>query len=133
MINCSSSTSSKVICLLESMDIFKTSTVEQRRATSDKIRAEYPDRIPIIVLPESDKTPAIDRSKMLVHGNTTAGRTLFKIRENIPGLEPEQALYAFCNNTLVPSSMLMSQVYAIHKDPNDNFLYITYALENTFG
>lgn len=133
MINCPSSIGSKVICLLESMDIFKTSTVEQRRATSTEIRSKYPDRIPIIVTPNSDKTPAIDKSKLLVHGDSTAGRTIVEIRKKIPGLGSEQALYAFCGNTLMPTSMLMSQVYDNYKNPDDGFLYITYALENTFG
>ena len=46
-----------------------------------------------------------------------------------------EALYLFCGpggGILVPTSSIVSKVYEQYKDP-DGFLYMSVALENTFG
>ena len=57
---------------------------------------------------------------------------VYIIRSKIK-MRPEQALFVFVNNVLPPTSALMSDVYEEHKDPVDDFLYVTYSGENTFG
>lgn len=47
-------------------------------------------------------------------------------------LEPEKALFLFVENTLVPSSALMGELYARYKS-EDNALRIMYMSESTFG
>merc|ERR1712070_216601 len=81
-------------------------SLDKRREVADRIRAKYPDRIPVIVekAPKSD-APDIDKKKFLVPADITVGKFVYEI---------------------------MSHIYAKYKD-EDGFLYITYSGENTFG
>eukprot|EP01087_Luapelamoeba_hula_P014073 TRINITY_DN4064_c0_g1_i1.p2 TRINITY_DN4064_c0_g1~~TRINITY_DN4064_c0_g1_i1.p2 ORF type:complete len:138 (-),score=30.37 TRINITY_DN4064_c0_g1_i1:94-456(-) len=107
-------------------------TPEKRREVAERIRAKYPDRIPVIVekAPKSD-APEIDKKKFLVPADITVGKFVFEIRKQLK-LSPEKAIFLFINNVLPPTAELMSHLYAKFKDP-DGFLYITYSGENTFG
>jgi GABA(A) receptor-associated protein len=53
------------------------------------------------------------------------------IRKRIK-FNPEKAIFIFVNEMLPPTAALISSIYEEHKD-EDNFLYITYSGENTFG
>lgn len=112
----------------------KTHTLEKRLAESQRIRAKYPDRIPIIVEKapggEAD-IPDIDKSKYLLPVDLTVGQFVYVIRKRIK-LKPEKAMFILIGNTLPPSSALISQIYKERKDP-DGFLYASYSGENTFG
>lgn len=105
---------------------------EKRQAEAARIRDKYPDRIPVIV-ERADKTniPDIDKKKYLVPADLTVGQFVYVIRKRIR-VSPEQAIFMFVRNVLPPTAALMADVYADHKD-EDNFLYITYSGENTFG
>ncbi|KAJ3305284.1 ubiquitin-like protein atg8 [Kappamyces sp. JEL0829] len=81
---------------------------EKRKQEADRIRQKYPDRIPCIV----EKAEKVIRKRIK--------------------LSPEKAIFIFVNNVLPPSSSILNQVYAEHKD-EDGFLYIIYSSENTFG
>jgi len=105
---------------------------EKRKAEAQRIRAKYPDRIPVISeKAEKSAIPDIDKKKYLVPADLTMGQFVYVIRKRIK-LPPEQAIFVFVNNTLPPASALMSDIYKAHKD-EDGFLYVTYSGENTFG
>lgn len=106
--------------------------LQKRKDEAEKILQKYPDRVPIIVekFPGSD-IPEIDKKKYLVPSDLTVGQFVYVVRKRIK-LLPEQAIYLFVNNTLPPTSSLISQVYKEHKDA-DNFLYFLYSGESTFG
>lgn len=105
---------------------------EKRREVADRIKAKYPDRIPVIVekAPKSD-APDIDKKKYLVPSDITVGKFVYEIRKHMK-LSPEKAIFLFVNNTLPPTGALISTIYERYKD-EDGFLYITYSGENTFG
>lgn len=107
-------------------------SLDKRREVADRIRAKYPDRIPVIVekAPKSD-APDIDKKKFLVPADITVGKFVYEIRKHMK-LSPEKAIFLFVNNVLPPTAELMSHIYAKYKD-EDGFLYITYSGENTFG
>jgi len=112
---------------------FKTQhTFDKRKAEAQRIRAKYPDRIPVIAekAAESD-IPDIDKKKYLVPADLSVGQFVYVIRKRIK-LKPEKAIFIFVNNTLPPTASLMSQIYKEHKD-EDGFLYVTYSGESTFG
>lgn len=112
---------------------FKTEhDFEKRKEVAEKIRAKYPDRIPVIVekAPRSD-APDIDKQKYLVPADITVGKFVYEIRKHMR-LNPEQAIFLFVNDTLPPTQALMSHIYEKNKD-TDGFLYVTYSSENTFG
>lgn len=111
----------------------KKNTLESRKKESENILKKYPNRIPVIVEKSSKCRDIndIDKTKFLVPDDLTIGQFIFVIRKRLK-LTPEKALFLFINNKLVPTHALMSQVYNDEKD-EDNFLYIYYSSENTFG
>jgi GABA(A) receptor-associated protein len=105
---------------------------EKRRAEGIRVRAKYPNRIPVIVEREEKSSLIhIDKKKYLVPGDLTFLQFLYVIRKRVK-LSPEDAIFAFINNTQPPGHALMSSIYHEHKD-KDLFLYCTYSGEATFG
>ncbi|CAM9951450.1 unnamed protein product [Ectocarpus fasciculatus] len=105
---------------------------DKRKSEAERIRAKYPDRIPVIC-EKADRSdiPDIDKKKYLVPADLSTGQFIYVIRKRIK-LDPEKAIFIFVNDTIPQTSALMSQVYEHQKD-EDGFLYITYSGENTFG
>jgi GABA(A) receptor-associated protein len=116
-----------------SVDIAYTPTfAEKRKSEAERIRAKYPDRVPVIC-EKADRSdiPDIDKKKYLVPADLTVGQFHYVIRKRIK-LAPEKALFLFCSNSIPPNAALMSTVYEEQKD-EDGFLYIQYSGESTFG
>jgi len=112
----------------------KNSDIEKRKTDTKKILETHPDRTPIIVYrsPSSDRAvPDIDKIKYLIPQSFTFGNVQEVIRKRIH-LKPEQAIFIFADNTLIPSNKRMAAVYEDCK-AEDGFLYLEYSGENTFG
>ena len=111
----------------------ESNTLEKRITESSKIKLKYPTRIPIICEQSNNtKLPDIDKNKFLVPGDLTMGQFLYVIRKRIK-LSPEEAMFAYVNNSILPTtSSPVSVIYDEFKD-EDGFLYIIYSGENTFG
>jgi GABA(A) receptor-associated protein len=105
---------------------------EKRKSEAERIRAKYPDRVPVIC-EKADRSdiPDIDKKKYLVPADLTVGQFHYVIRKRIK-LAPEKALFLFCSNSIPPNAALMSTIYEEQKD-EDGFLYIQYSGESTFG
>lgn len=100
-----------------------------------RVLAKYPDRIPVIIHRSSSSgadVPQIDKHKFLVPADLSMGQFQYVIRKRLT-LSPEKALFLFVNNAIVPTGSLISVVYDECRDTDTLFLYITYAMENTFG
>lgn len=112
---------------------FKTEhALDKRKEESRRIRAKYPDRLPIIVeKSRRSKIQDIDKKKYLVPTELTVGQFVYVIRKRIK-LRPEQALFLFINGNIPPNAEIMSAVFDRCRD-EDGFLYISYSGENTFG
>ena len=112
-------------------------TVEERKRESERIRAKYPNRIPVIVERDTRSDVSdIDRCKFLVPNDLTVGQLTFVIRKRIK-LGATDALFCFVVGsdsvtTLPPTGGMLSDVYKNHQN-EDGFLYVRYASENTFG
>jgi GABA(A) receptor-associated protein len=106
---------------------------EIRKTTCDNLRKKHPTRIPAIIEPAGIDTPDIEKFKFLIPNDCQIGMFIYEVRKCIRHLKPQEALFIFVNNTLIPSGSLMSQIYNTYKDKEDGFLYLTYSLENTFG
>ena len=106
----------------------------KRSLEAKRIMSKYNDRIPIIC-ERSKKAgpdcPYIDKKKYLVPIDLTVAQFIYVIRKRLD-LEAEKAMFIFINGQLPTNSHLMSDLYEKNKD-EDGFLYVTYALENTFG
>jgi GABA(A) receptor-associated protein len=121
-------------CSLDSFSLFFVPLycIEKRKSEAERIRAKYPDRVPVIC-EKADRSdiPDIDKKKYLVPADLTVGQFHYVIRKRIK-LAPEKALFLFCSNSIPPNAALMSTVYEEQKD-EDGFLYIQYSGESTFG
>lgn len=112
----------------------KRLTFEQRKAEAVRIRAKYPDRIPILVERHNKSTTVnqIEKEKYLAPIDLTVGQFNYVIGKRVK-TNSEMAIFLFVNeNHLLPTATLLSQVYKEYKDA-DQFLYIAYASEATFG
>lgn len=108
------------------------SPIEHRCVESAKIRAKYPDRVPVIVEKVSgSQIVDIDKRKYLVPSDITVAQFMWIIRKRIQ-LPSEKAIFLFVDKTVPQSSLTMGQLYEKEKD-EDGFLYVAYSGENTFG
>ena len=106
----------------------------KRYDESQRIRAKYPDRVPIICEkdPRSRDIPDIDRKKYLVPEDLSIANFMYVIRKRIK-ISPDKSIYLFIDNHIMPATaQLISILYNEYKN-EDGFLYITYAGESTFG
>jgi GABA(A) receptor-associated protein len=78
-------------------------SAEKRKSEAERIRAKYPDRVPVIC-EKADRSdiPDIDKKKYLVPADLTVGQFHYVIRKRIQ-LAPEKALFLFCSNTIPPN------------------------------
>jgi len=106
---------------------------DKRFKESENIKKKYPNRIPVIVekFNKCKNIEEIDKNKYLVPDDLTLGQFIFVIRKRLK-LSPDKAIFLFVNNKMIPSYTLMEKVYENEKD-DDNFLYMCYSGENTFG
>ncbi|GMH43020.1 hypothetical protein BSKO_10942 [Bryopsis sp. KO-2023] len=70
---------------------------EERKAESDRVRAEYPDRIPVFVeKSKGSSLPNIDKQKFLVPSDLLVGQLLFVIRKGVK-LSSEKTILIYVN------------------------------------
>ncbi|KAK2530222.1 Gabarapl2 [Columba guinea] len=120
--------------------------LEHRCVESAKIRAKYPDRVPvsnrasfthvlrakvIVEKVSGSQIVDIDKRKYLVPSDITVAQFMWIIRKRIQ-LPSEKAIFLFVDKTVPQSSLTMGQLYEKEKD-EDGFLYVAYSGENTFG
>lgn len=124
---------------------------EKRAAEAHRIRAKYPNRIPVICerAPRCD-LPEIDKKKFLVPMNMMVGEFKYIVHKHInqcamtqqqnagsmlssvPPITHEKTIYLFVNNTAPKAGALMQEVYEEHV-AEDGYLYVEYSAENTLG
>jgi GABA(A) receptor-associated protein len=101
---------------------------------SNRILTKYPDRIPVICeknVNASRDCPTIDKNKYLLSRDTTVGQFIYVIRKRL-NLQANKALFLFIGDTIPSNTNNLLSLYARYKEA-DNFLYINYSFENTFG
>jgi GABA(A) receptor-associated protein len=115
------------------MSLFKkTHSFERRLEEYNRIRIKYPDRLPIVVqLSDNCKDFQLDNKKYLCPMDISISHMIYIIRRRIV-LREDQGIFLFINNSLVPSSALISDVYNNNVD-KDGFLYITVSAESVMG
>jgi len=97
-----------------------------------KLLTKYPDRVPVIIQKkEHTNLPDLKKCKYLIPKDTNLSQIIYIIRKNI-NIKPETSIFVFINNTLIPNQNNIGEVYNLYKN-TDDFLYIKYTTENTFG
>jgi GABA(A) receptor-associated protein len=107
-------------------------TFEERLTESSRVRAKYPDRVPVICgKSKKSRMEEIDKNKYLVPSDLTLGQFIYVIRKRLR-LPAEKAVFLFINGTINANTATMNDMYYRYCN-EDGFLYITYNDENVFG
>ncbi|XP_066216244.1 microtubule-associated proteins 1A/1B light chain 3C [Saccopteryx leptura] len=109
-------------------------TLATRQEEVARIRAKFPNKIPVVVERYSKEKflPLLDKTKFLVPQELTMTQFLSIIRSRMV-LGATEALYLLVNNkSVVSMSVTMAEIYRDYRD-EDGFLYMTYASQETFG
>lgn len=116
-------------------------SLEQRRKQFEKVMTVAPreNRFPIIFEPSEgsrfDKTN-FSYIKILCASHMTMGGLQVVLRKRLHKLQQSEAIYFLIgqdSKSMCCTNEMIGDVYEQFKDPEDGFLYITFAPENTFG
>lgn len=107
---------------------------EKRRQECQKIKNQFPEKIPIICEKDpKSKIQEIDKTKFLVPMDLTVTQFGYMIRKRIE-ISKEAAFFLLVGGKhSITGDVLLSEIYEKYKDKEDEFLYITYASELTWG
>ena len=114
---------------------FKKDTPDmlKRKGECEKIRKQFPDKIPIICEKDpKSKIQEIDKTKYLVPMDLTVAQFSLMIRKRVE-IAKEGAFFLLVGGKhSITGDTLISEIYERYKD-EDGFLYIAYASELTWG
>lgn len=100
----------------------------------EKIKIKYPGKLPVFIMKsKNDKLlPQINNNKFLVNEDFKVSDLMTVVRKRIE-LGPEQSLFFFINDSIIPSSTEhLGKLYSEYKN-DDDLLIINYCGENVFG
>lgn len=108
-------------------------SMTERKITAERIIAQHPSRIPVVVecSEQLQREHPLSKNKFAVPYDLTLAQFLFVIRKHMK-LQPEYAIYAFINNRLHPTTSAIGTIYAQEKT-EDGFMYVDIFQESTFG
>ena len=112
-------------------------TLEERLQQSKQLKEKHPDYIPVIIKKrKGEKTLFIPKEKYLLPKHLHMSQFFYIIRQKMKNLDKNHAIFIFVekkgNSFLVPMNTLISDIYNEYHS-EDNFLYLIYSSENTFG
>lgn len=106
----------------------------QTKVVLDK---HYPQKVPVVIqkLQREQKLNHMARQKFLIPMDMNYGQLLYIIRHRL-NISSESGIALFMtteSGLMLTTRDLISEIYDKHKDETDNFLYLFYCSENTFG
>ena len=104
---------------------------ELTRKKFEELRSKYPDRLPVVVVPE--KTIRMAKRKLLVPADLSAAQLLYRIRKNISDVQPSEALFLSCNKRTYAAGTLVQEIWEKSRDEATGFLFVHVSKENVFG
>lgn len=106
--------------------------IEERKKILARIKAKYPNTVPVIMCPGRDVV--LNKTKFVIPETVKVGTLILHAREQIQSLLPHESIFVFVQESVIPSiSTSMAELYARYKDVDDGFLYVHVTKENTFG
>lgn len=105
---------------------------EDRSSVSAQIVEQRPDRVPVVVVKCPGARVAdlpVGMTKFLAPADITIAKFVSEMRKHIK-LGKQENLFVYAGDNLVVNpNLIMSQLYAKHKN-DDGFLYVVYSDEN---
>jgi len=101
---------------------------------AERILAKYPDKVPVIVIRANGARatmPELKKWKYVVPRDLTMGQLMYLLRRHMT-LPPEEALFLFVGNSLVPGSERIADVWSRYRS-EDGALHVIYSGESAFG
>jgi GABA(A) receptor-associated protein len=120
--------------MINKLDFKLNFPFEQRIIESNRIKQLHPDKIPVICersIYAGNDCPSIKKRKYLISKDVTIAHLIFILRKGL-NIDSTKGLYLFVDGNILSCSYTIQNVYDIYKD-EDEFLYIAYMFENTFG
>lgn len=118
--------------VIKSQAFEKKYPFDKRLKEVASLTKRYPERIPVVIESIDEKQPPISKNKYLVPIDLSVSQFIYVIKKYIT-IDKQDAIFVFTKvGSIPPSSWSMSQLYDSYKS-NDNFLYLYYSIENTFG
>lgn len=114
----------------------QTALETRQKQSQTVLEKYYPYKVPVIIQRhhKSEELPEMKKIKYLIPMDMNYSSLMIILRQNILECSPSMALFLTTSNgTILSSYDLISKVYDEHKDEDDEFLYLFYCSENTFG
>ena len=111
---------------------FRSLPLEERIAHRARGLARRPTHIPVILERGGEEAPELSCERFLFTPTLTGSQLHFVVRRQVK-LEAQQALFLLCHGHIIHSETTVLDLYERYRDLQDGFLYISFALENTFG
>ena len=109
----------------------KSNSYVERKARSARLLKQYPDNFPVIIEADPYSTQTQMTHKCLVHNALTIANIQQILRKKLK-LNEYQAIYICTGQTILSGTLTIEYVYNHYKS-DDDFLYLTYCNENSFG
>lgn len=109
-------------------------SLQERLKECNSMKQKYPDRICVYLYknPSCKNLEDIEKKKFLVPTEITIGQFMCVVRKRL-NINNTTSIYIFTEQNTIPCSTdTIESVYKFYKN-EDNFLYMTYASESTFG
>lgn len=107
------------------------------KQSAEIMEKHYPERIGIIIQrhPNETNIAEFDKNKFLVPMDLGYSSLMCIIRKKVCSkIHPSTAMFLCTEDgTMLSSHNVMCEIYDVHKDREDHFLYLYYTGENTFG
>ena len=114
------------------MNMFGTSTFEQRCVLSNNIRTRYPDIVPVILqTTKNEQHISLVKNKFLVPESVTV-RKFMVTAQGYTNVPESMAVFLTVNGVAPNMESDMGSIYKKYKN-SDGFLYIHISSENCFG
>jgi GABA(A) receptor-associated protein len=114
------------------MELKKRFSKEERLKESEKMLSKFKDRVPVVCEKiKNNSIKELEKNKYLVPKDLSISQFMFILRKRIE-LTEKDAIFIYINGVLPKNTLTFEEIYSEYKN-DDNFLYIEYGLENTFG
>ena len=109
-------------------------TLERRINQYNKLKKEYPTKIPIILEKSNNcRLNQIVQSKYILSNDLTMAEFINIIKNKLE-IEPDRALFFLAKGKFtISGDEILGDIYDRYKDNDDGFLYITYSEEVVYG
>ena len=115
-------------------------TLDERINESCRIKARYPDRVPVIIECSGELDSLITKKKYLVPRDISISSLSCVLRNRSSKIDSRKAIILFIDNKMPKAINLVGEIYDEYiqnhmnkKERCDEFLYVYVTYESTFG